>query len=87
MLTLKLITEEKERVVKGLEKKHFSGAAEAIDGVIAVDKKRRETQQELDACLAEQKKAATEIGKLMKVGDKAAAEEAKQRVAALKDKA
>ena len=86
MLTLKLITEEKERVVKGLEKKHFSGAAEAIDGVIAVDKKRRETQQELDACLAEQKKAATEIGKLMKAGDKAAAEEAKQRVAALKDK-
>ena len=86
MLTLKLITEEKERVVKGLEKKHFSGAAEAIDGVIAVDKKRRETQQELDACLAEQKKAATEIGKLMKTGDKAAAEEAKQRVAALKDK-
>jgi seryl-tRNA synthetase len=86
MLTLKLITEEKERVVKGLEKKHFSGAAEAIDGVIAVDKKRRETQQELDACLAEQKKAAAEIGKLMKAGDKAAAEEAKQRVAALKDK-
>ena len=86
MLTLKLITEEKERVVKGLEKKHFSGAAEAIDGVIAVDKKRRKTQQELDACLAEQKKAATEIGKLMKTGDKAAAEEAKQRVAALKDK-
>ena len=86
MLTLKLITEEKERVIKGLEKKHFNGAAEAIDGVIAVDKKRRETQQELDACLAEQKKAAAEIGKLMKAGDKAAAEEAKQRVAALKDK-
>ena len=86
MLTLKLITEEKERVVKGLEKKHFSGAAEAIDGVIAVDKKRRETQQELDACLAEQKKAAAEIGKLMKAGDKAAAEEAKQQVAALKEK-
>ena len=86
MLTLKLITEEKERVVKGLEKKHFGGAAEAIDGVIAVDKKRRETQQELDACLAEQKKAAAEIGKLMKAGDKAAAEEAKQQVAALKEK-
>ena len=86
MLTLKLITEEKERVVKGLEKKHFSGAAEAIDGVIAVDKKRRETQQELDACLAEQKKAAAEIGKLMKAGDKAAAEKSKQQVAALKEK-
>ena len=86
MLTLKLITEEKERVIKGLEKKHFKGAAEAIDNVLAVDKKRREAQQELDACLAEQKKAAAEIGKLMKTGDKAAAEQAKQAVAALKDK-
>ena len=86
MLTLKLITEEKERVIKGLEKKHFNGAAEAIDNVLAIDKKRREAQQELDACLAEQKKAAAEIGKLMKSGDKAAAEQAKQAVAQLKDK-
>ena len=86
MLTLKLITEEKERVIKGLEKKHFSGAAEAIENVLAIDKKRRETQQELDACLSEQKKAAAEIGKLMKAGDKEAAEKAKAAVAALKDK-
>ena len=86
MLTLKLITEEKERVIKGLEKKHFNGAAEAIDNVLAVDKKRRETQQELDACLAEQKKAASEIGKLMKSGDKDAAEKAKSVVAELKEK-
>ena len=86
MLTLKLITEEKERVIKGLEKKHFNGAAEAIDGVLAVDKKRREAQQELDACLAEQKKAAAEIGKLMKAGDKEAAEKAKAAVAQLKEK-
>ncbi len=86
MLTLKLITEEKERVIKGLEKKCFKGATEAIDNVLAVDKKRREAQQELDACLAEQKKAAAEIGKLMKAGDKAAADAAKANVAALKDK-
>ena len=86
MLTLKLITEEKERVIKGLEKKHFNGAAEAIDGVLAVDKKRREAQQELDACLAEQKKAAAESGKLMKAGDKEAAEKAKAAVAQLKEK-
>ena len=31
MLTLKLISEETERVIKGLEKKHFAGAKEAID--------------------------------------------------------
>ena len=31
MLTLKLISEETERVVRGLEKKHFKGAREAIE--------------------------------------------------------
>ena len=86
MLTLKLITEQKERVIKGLEKKLFPNAAEAIDQVLDVDRKRRESQQQLDACLSEQKKAAAQIGQLMKQGDKAAAEEAKQVVALLKEK-
>ena len=52
MLTLKLITEEKERVIKGLEKKHFSCAAEAIEKAIQLDKTRRESQTQLDATLA-----------------------------------
>ena len=86
MLTLKLITEEKARVIAGLEKKHFPNAAEAIEKVLATDKARRETQQALDACLSEQKKAAAEIGKLMKQGDKAAADAAKETVAELKEK-
>ena len=42
MLTLKLINEKTEWVIKGLEKKHFTGAKEAIDNVLATDKKRRE---------------------------------------------
>ena len=33
MLTLKLITEEKDRVVRGLEKKHFKNAQETIAGI------------------------------------------------------
>ena len=86
MLTLKLITEQKERVIKGLEKKLFPNAAEAIDQVLDVDRKRRESQQQLDACLSEQKKAAAQIGQLMKQGDKQAAEQAKQMVAQLKEK-
>ena len=53
MLTLKLITEETDRVIRGLEKKHFQGAKEAIDQVLAVDKKRREAQQELVTQLAD----------------------------------
>ena len=48
MLTLKLITEESDRVIRGLEKKHFKNAKAAIDEVLSVDKKRREAQQQLD---------------------------------------
>ena len=48
MLTLKLITENTEKVIKGLEKKHFEGAREAIEQVMAVDKQRRTAQQQLD---------------------------------------
>ena len=66
MLTLKLISEQTERVIKGLEKKHFNGAREAIDNVLAVDKTRRETQQKLDKTLQEAKKLAAQIGALMK---------------------
>ena len=41
MLTLKLINEETERVIRGLEKKHFAGAKEAIDnGSVLVKAKR-----------------------------------------------
>ena len=85
MLTLKLITEETERVIKGLEKKHFQGAKEAVEKAIEIDKKRRETQTRLDATLAESKKFAAQIGSLMKQGLKEEAEAAKAEVAKLKD--
>ena len=77
MLTLKLISEETERVIKGLEKKHFKGAREAIDNVLAVDKRRRETQQTLDNNLSEAKKMAAQIGQLMKQGARQEAEKVK----------
>ena len=85
MLTLKLITEETERVIRGLEKKHFKGAKEAIDEVLAVDKKRREAQQELDKNLSEAKKMAAQIGGLMKEGKKAEADAIKAQVSAMKE--
>ena len=86
MLTLKLINEETERVIRGLEKKHFPNAKEAIEGVLAVDKKRREAQQELDKSLSEQKQLAAQIGRLMKEGKKDEAEQVKAQVAQLKEK-
>ena len=84
MLTLKLITEETERVIKGLEKKHFPDAKAAVEKAIAIDKKRREAQTKLDALLAESKKYAAQIGLLMKAGKKDEAEAAKAEVAKLK---
>ena len=85
MLTLKLISEETERVIRGLQKKHFSGAREAIENVLAVDKHRRETQQALDANLSEAKKMAAQIGMLMKQGKKEEAENIKATVAEMKE--
>ena len=87
MLTLKLINEETDRVIRGLEKKHFQGAAEAIAAVQATDKRRREAQQQLDNLLAESKKKAAEIGALMKQGLREQADQAKAAVATLKEKA
>ena len=84
MLTLKLITEETERVLRGLEKKHFKGAQEAIDNVLAIDKRRRETQQQSDKIKQEAKQLAAQIGMLMKQGKKDEAEESKAKVATLK---
>ena len=85
MLTLKLITEETDRVIAGLEKKHFADARQAIEGVIAVDKKRRQAQTELDQNLSVAKKLAAEIGMLMKQGKREEAEDIKTKVAALKE--
>ncbi|MBP3776366.1 MAG: serine--tRNA ligase [Prevotella sp.] len=85
MLTLKLITEETDRVIRGLEKKHFKGAKEAIDEVLAVDKRRREAQQKLDANLSEAKKLAAQIGGLMKEGKKDEANAIKETVSKMKE--
>ncbi len=86
MLTLKLITEETERVIAGLEKKHFAGAREAINEVIEIDRQRRAAQTQLDKNLSDAKKLAAEIGALMKQGKKDEAEQIKAAVAELKSK-
>ena len=86
MLTLKLISEETERVIRGLEKKHFKGAREAIENVLAVDKRRRETQRELDQTKQQAKQLAAQIGALMKQGKREVAEQVKLQVAEFKQK-
>lgn len=84
MLTLKLISEETERVVKGLEKKHFNGAGEAIEKVLELDKQRRDAQQKLDVNKQQQNQLSKQIGALMKSGKKDEASDIKQKVAELK---
>ena len=85
MLTIKQITEDTEKVISGLEKKHFAGAREAIAQVLELDAKRRNAQNELDKNLAEVNATSKTIGMLMKQGKKEEAEAAKTRVAEIKE--
>ena len=85
MLTLKLISEETERVIKGLEKKHFKGAKDAVEKVLETDKRRREAQQKLDKNKQEANSMSKQIGMLMKDGKTQEAEEVKAKVAVYKE--
>lgn len=85
MLTISQITEDKEGVIRGLEKKHFADAKQAIEKVLELNDKRRSCQTALDESLARQNKIAKSIGLLMREGKKDEAEQAKKEVATLKE--
>ena len=85
MLTLKLLRENPEFVIKKLAVKNFD-ASEIVGKINTLDTLRRNLQAELDACLAQQNKTAAEIGKLMKAGKREEAEQIKKEVAILKEK-
>ena len=87
MLTIKAISQDTEKVLKGLEKKHFKNAKETIEKVLELDKERRTAQQELDNVLAQNKQLAAKVGQLMKAGSVDEANAVKAEVASLKDKA
>ena len=84
MLTLKQIYDDKARVIAGLEKKHFAGAAEAIEEVLRLDGERKSAQQQKDAAAAEMNKISKSIGALMAQGKREEAEAAKAQTGALK---
>ena len=83
MLTLQQLRGDKEAAIAKLAKKGVD-AAPIIAKIEEYDDRRKALQAELDACLAEQNKAAKEIGALMGQGRKDEAEERKAQVAALK---
>ena len=83
MLTLQQLRGDKDAAIAKLAKKGVD-AAPIIAKIGEADDRRKALQAELDACLAQQNKAAKEIGALMGQGRKEEAEQRKAEVAALK---
>jgi len=85
MLTLQQIKEDPERVIARLAVKGFDGK-QGVNDVIDFDDERKNLQFQNDNIAAQLKKKADSIGRLMKEGNKAEAEEAKKEVAEMKEK-
>ncbi|MEI6408288.1 MAG: serine--tRNA ligase [Bacteroidota bacterium] len=87
MLQLKVIREEKERVLNGLRKRNWNPEKlTVIDEIIALDDRRRANQNELDNTLAENNRLSKQIGQLMGQGKKEEAEALKAQVSSFKEK-
>ena len=71
---------------KGLTRRGFPQAGQAIDQLLKTDTQRRHTQTELDQLLAQSNQLSKQIGELMRQGNKEAAEAVKQQTADLKAK-
>ncbi|MFN4146731.1 MAG: serine--tRNA ligase [Runella sp.] len=84
MLQLTTLRQHPEAVISGLQRKYVKDAAQTVAQILDLDKQRRETQQELDATLAQSNTLAKQIGQLMKEGKKEEAEVAKVQTAELK---
>ncbi len=85
MLQTAFIRENKEKVLAGLAKRNKDFSAQ-IEEVLALDEKRRKTQNELDSLLAEANRIAKEIGDLFKAGKKDEADGLKAQTAEIKEK-
>jgi seryl-tRNA synthetase len=85
MLTINQITDNKDAVIRGLEKKHFANAVATVERVLEINQQRKSIQVELDNNLSQQNIAAKSIGLLMREGKKLEAENAKKQVALLKE--
>lgn len=83
MLELNKIRQNTQEVIERLKIRNFD-ATETINKVIALDDKRKTTQQTLDSLSAEANQIAKKIGLLMREGKKDEAESAKARTGELK---
>jgi seryl-tRNA synthetase len=88
MLEIGLFRNEREKVLEGLKKKCVSQEQlEMVDHIIIKDDERKQNQTKLDAILAEINTLSKEIGDLFKRGQTSLANELKNNVAELKEKA
>ena len=85
MLGLHFIRENKETILKGLEKRNFK-QPELINKIVELDQDRRSLQSNLDQQLAGANKLAKEIGDLFKCGEIAKANVLKEETSSLKTK-
>ena len=84
MLTLNAIKENPQEIIARLAVKHFD-AEKLINEILSLDKTRRAAQTQYDQNGATLKKLASQIGALMKNGEKEEAEKVKTEVASLKE--
>ncbi|MBQ3247674.1 MAG: serine--tRNA ligase [Alistipes sp.] len=85
MLTIKQLRDDKAEAIRRLAKKGVD-AEPIIARIEELDDRRKAIQLELDNCLAEQNKAAKQIGALMGQGKRDEAEDMKRFVADMKAK-
>ena len=83
MLTLQLINQDPEEVIRRLAVKQFDGR-EPIMRIVELDKQRRALQKQRDDNAAVLNKMAAQIGAFMKQGNRDEAEAVKSQVAELK---
>ncbi len=83
MLQVNFIKANREEVLEGLKKKHFSEIS-LVDNIISLDDERKKLQFELDERQSKINTFSKEIGQLMAKGENRLAEEKKLEVASLK---
>jgi seryl-tRNA synthetase len=83
MLQVSHIRENRQAVIDALAKRKVD-ALDQIDLAISLDDKRKHAQFTLDQNLAEAKRIASEIGRMMKEGNSAGANSAKEKTSELK---
>jgi len=84
MLQTNTLRENTTEILQRLDKRCNPTYRTLVERAVELDKKKRHTQMETDALLAEMNKASKEIGRLMQEGKREEAAEAKAKVAQIK---